>query len=140
ARIKLIEAGDVAPAVATGFPESGIDVVMGIGGAPEGVLAAAALRCVGGEMQARLHPTTDEEIKRASKMMGTDDVTKVLYMDDLVKGKDVIFAATGITDGDLLSGVRYDAKSAKTTTLVMRGKTGTIRFIEATHAWVKQGI
>lgn len=140
ARIKLIEAGDVAPAVATGFSESGIDVVMGIGGAPEGVLAAAALRCVGGEMQARLHPTTDEEIKRASKMMGTDDVTRVLYMDDLVKGKDVIFAATGITDGDLLSGVRYDAKSAKTTTLVMRGKTGTIRFIEATHAWVKQGI
>jgi len=138
ARIKLIRAGDVAPAVATGFKDSGIDVLMGIGGAPEGVLAAAALKCVGGEMQARLWPETEEEVKRTQEMMGTEDVRKVLYMDDLVKGEDVIFAATGITDGDLLRGVRFLPEGAKTHTLVMRGRTGTIRFIEATHQFKKK--
>lgn len=133
ARIKLISAGDVAPAIATAFEDSGVDVLMGIGGAPEGVLAAAALRCIGGEMQARLCPENEEEVRRTKEMMGTDDIRKVLYMDDLVKGHDVIFAATGITDGDLLQGVRFLPEGAKTTTLVMRGLTGTIRFIEATH-------
>jgi len=133
ARIKLITAGDVSPAIATAFEDSGVDALMGIGGAPEGVLAAAALRCVGGEMQARLRPENEEEIRRAKEMMGTEDVERVLYMDDLVKGNDVIFAATGITDGDLLKGVRFLPEGAKTTTLVMRGRTGTIRFIEATH-------
>jgi len=138
ARIKLIRAGDVAPAVATGFKESGVDVLMGIGGAPEGVLAAAALKCVGGEMQARLWPENEQEVARAQKMMGIDDVRQVLYMDDLVKGDDVIFAATGITDGDLLRGVRFHPEGARTHTLVMRGKTGTIRFIEATHQFGKK--
>lgn len=138
ARIKLIRAGDVAPAIATAFENSGVDVLMGIGGAPEGVLAAAALRCVGGEMQARLCPENDEEVRRIKEMMGTDDVEKVLYMDDLVKNDDVIFAATGITDGDLLKGVRFMPEGAKTTTIVMRGRTGTIRFIEATHQFKKK--
>lgn len=138
ARIKLITAGDVAPAVATGFADSGVDILMGIGGAPEGVLAAAALKCVGGEMQARLWPENEEEVKRAQAMMGTKDVRKVLYMDDLVRGEDVIFAATGITDGDLLRGVRFLPREAKTHTLVMRGRTGTIRFIEATHQFKKK--
>jgi len=133
ARIKLISAGDVAPAIATAFEDSGIDVLMGIGGAPEGVLAAAALKCVGGEMQARLCPENEAEVQRTKEMMGTEDVRRVLYMDDLVRSNDVIFAATGITDGDLLKGVRFLPEGAKTTTLVMRGKTGTIRFIEATH-------
>lgn len=138
ARIKLITAGDVAPAIATGFAGSGVDILMGIGGAPEGVLAAAALKCVGGEMQARLWPENEEEVKRAQEMMGTDDVRRVLYMDDLVKGEDAIFAATGITDGDLLRGVRFLPEGAKTHTLVMRGRTGTTRFIEATHQFKKK--
>ena len=138
ARIKLITAGDVAPAIATGFADSGVDVLMGIGGAPEGVLAAAALKCVGGEMQARLWPETEEEVKRTQEMMGIEDVRKVLYMDDLVMGDDVIFAATGITDGDLLRGVRFLPREAKTHTLVMRGRTGTTRFIEATHQFKKK--
>jgi len=131
-RIKLITDGDVSPAVATAFPDSGIDVMLGIGGAPEGVLAAAALRCMGGEMQGRLVPMEDGEQERAEKM-GIKPVDKLLTMDDLVKGDDVIFVATGITDGSLLQGVRYYADKATTHTLVMRGTTGTIRFVQAEH-------
>lgn len=132
ARIKLITDGDVAPAVAVAFEDSGVDVLMGIGGAPEGVLAAAALRCVGGEMQGRLWPEDDEDIARA-RAIGVNDVHRLLTMDDLVKTDDVIFAASGITDGDLLRGVRYYGHTAKTHSVVMRGFTGTIRFIEAIH-------
>jgi len=132
ARIKLISDGDLSPAIAVAFEDSGVDVLVGIGGAPEGVLAAAALRCVGGEMQGRLWPTSSEEVERA-KSMGIEDIRKKLTMDDLVKGNDVIFAATGVTDGELLDGVRYHGIFADTHSLVMRGTTGTIRFIRATH-------
>ncbi|HHW17324.1 MAG TPA: class II fructose-bisphosphatase [Firmicutes bacterium] len=132
ARIKLIPDGDLSPAVAVAFEDSGVDVLAGIGGAPEGVLAAAALRCVGGEMQARLWPTSASEVERA-KSMGIQDIRRKLLMDDLVKGDDVIFAATGVTDGELLDGVRYIGPIAKTHSLVMRGTTGTIRFIRAVH-------
>jgi fructose-1,6-bisphosphatase II len=137
ARIKLISDGDVSPAVATAFEDSGVDILMGIGGAPEGVLAAAALRCVGGEMQGRLWPEDGGDIARA-QAMGIKDVNKLLTMDDLVKGEDVIFAATGITDGDLLRGVRFLSETAKTYSVVMRGRTGTIRFIEAIHRFDKK--
>ena len=132
ARIKLISDGDVAPAVATAFPDSGVDLLLGIGGAPEGVLAAAALKCLGGEMQARLWPQSAEEAARAEQM-GIRDLKAVLTHNDLARGDDVIFAATGITDGDLLKGVRYFGEQARTHSLVMRAKTGTVRFIEAMH-------
>lgn len=131
--IKLISDGDISPAVAVAFEDSGVDMLLGIGGAPEGVLAAAALKCLGGEMQARLWPTNEQEKTRALKM-GIGDINRVLLMDDLVKTNDVIFAATGITDGTLLRGVRFTGNNtAVTHTLVLRGKTGTIRFIEAKH-------
>ena len=132
ARIKLITDGDVSPAVATAIPGSGVDMVLGIGGAPEGVLAAAALRCLGGEFQGRLWPEDQEDKKRAQKL-GIADIDRILTMDDLVKGNDVIFAATGITDGDFLKGVRYYGNTATTHTIVMRGATGTVRFIDAQH-------
>lgn len=132
ARIKLITDGDVSPAVATAIPDSGVDMVIGIGGAPEGVLAAAALRCMGGDMQGRLAPENEGEIARAHKL-GIKDVSRILTIDDLVKNDDVIFAATGITDGDMLKGVRFYQDRATTHTVVMRGQTGTVRFIEAQH-------
>ncbi len=132
ARIQLIPDGDLSPAVAVAFPDSGVDVLAGIGGAPEGVLSAAALRCAGGEMQARLWPTSDAEAERA-KAMGICDVRKRLTMDDLVRNDDVIFAATGVTDGELLKGVHYSGDTARTHSLVMRGATGTVRFIDALH-------
>jgi fructose-1,6-bisphosphatase II len=133
ARIKLISDGDVAAALNTAFDDTGVDILFGQGGAPEGVLAAAALKCLGGELQGRLMPENDEQLERC-KAMGVHDVSKVLMMDDLVKGDDVIFAATGVTDGELLRGVRFIGKSrAKTHSIVMRAKTGTIRFVEAIH-------
>jgi len=132
ARIKLITDGDVSPAVATAIPGSGVDMVLGIGGAPEGVLAAAALRCLGGEFQGRLWPEDEDDRKRARKL-GITDINKILTMDDLVRGDDVIFTATGITDGDFLKGVRYFGNTATTHTIVMRGATGTVRFIDARH-------
>ncbi len=132
ARCKLITDGDVAPAVAAALTNTGVDMLIGIGGAPEGVLAAAALKCLGGDMQARLMPEDAEQLARCKKM-GLEDVKQVLMLDDLVKGNDVIFSATGITDGDSLKGVRYFGGGAETHTLVMRSKTGTIRFISATH-------
>lgn len=134
ARIKLISDGDVAPAVAACFEETGVDMLLGIGGAPEGVLAAAAVRCLGGDMQARLKPEDDAQLQRM-KSMGLDDPQAVLTLDDLVGRDDVVFAATGITDGDLLRGVRYfgQGRRAKTHSVVMRSRTGTIRFVEAVH-------
>lgn len=137
ARIMLISDGDVSPAVATAVEGSGVDIMMGIGGAPEGVLAAAALRCLGGDMQGRLMPENEQEYNR-SLAMGIGDVNRLLTMDDLVRGDDVIFSATGITDSNLLKGVVYNATGAKTYSLVMRAKTGTIRFIEATHVFAKK--
>lgn len=131
ARIKLISDGDVAPAVATGILNSGIDLVMGIGGAPEGVLAAAAVKCFGGEMQGRLIFTTEEERDRAPKM-GISDFNKIYTTEQMACG-DVFFAATGVTSGDLLKGVRYFAGGAETHTIVMRSKSRTIRFLETLH-------
>lgn len=132
ARIKLISDGDVSPAVAVAYEGSGVDMLLGIGGAPEGVISAAALRCLGGDFQGRLWPTEDSEIERA-RQMGISDINKLLTIDDLVKSEQVIFSATGITDGDLLKGVRYYARRAVTYTLVMRGESGTVRYIEAIH-------
>lgn len=137
ARIRLITDGDVAPAVACAIEGSGIDMTMGIGGAPEGVVAAAALRCMGGEMQGRLWPENEEDIKRA-RALGIKDVNKLLTLDDLVRTDDIFFSATGITEGPLLRGVTFNANGATTHTVVMRGKTGTVRFIEARHHFAKK--
>lgn len=132
ARIKLITDGDVAPAVATAIGDTGVDMLLGIGGAPEGVLAAAALRCLGGEMQGRLMPLDEAQAERA-RSMGFRDMKMVLTLNDLVPSEDVIFAATGITDGDLLKGVRYYGERATSHSIVMRSRTGTVRLVEATH-------
>jgi fructose-1,6-bisphosphatase II len=132
ARIKLIPDGDVAAAINTCFPETGVDILFGSGGAPEGVLAAVALKCLGGEIQGRLLPQNEAEIERC-KQMGITDLQQVLYMNDLVKGDDAIFAATGVTDGELLRGVRFQGTRATTHSVVMRAKTGTVRFIEGNH-------
>lgn len=132
ARVRLITDGDVSPAVAAALPETGIDMMIGRGGAPEGVLAAAALKCLGGDMQARLWAENPEELKRV-KEMGIEDIDHVLKLDDMVRTDDVIFTATGITDSELLPGVRFNSRCAVTNTLVIRGITGTVRFIEASH-------
>ena len=131
ARIRLIHDGDVAGALMTAWPESHIDVLMGVGGTPEGVIAAAALRCMGGSIQGKLYARTPEEETRG-RQAGVD-FEKVLTLDDLVGSQDVFFAATGITGGELLKGVDYGAGTAETDSLVMRGLTGTIRHITATH-------
>jgi fructose-1,6-bisphosphatase class II len=131
ARIRLIGDGDVSAAIATTKPETGIDLLLGIGGAPEGVLAAAALRCVGGEFQGRLAPRNNEEIERAKKM-GVSDIKKKFSIEQLAAG-DVMFAATGVTDGDYLQGVHFFSGGATTQSVVMRSKTRTIRIINATH-------
>ena len=137
ARIRLISDGDVSPAVACAFEGTGVDIMMGVGGAPEGVLAAAALRCMGGEMQGRLWPENEEDVARA-RALGIEDVQRLLTLDDLVRSDDVFFAATGITEGHLLRGVTFNAQGAMTHTVVMRGKTGTVRFIEARHSFEKK--
>jgi fructose-1,6-bisphosphatase II len=131
ARIRLISDGDVAPAVAATQPDSGIDVLLGTGGAPEGVLAAAAVRCMGGDMQGQLRWRNNDEIRRAEKM-GIKDPSRIYHLEDLAQGQ-VMFAATGVTDGSLLRGVRFLGGAASTHSVVMRSKSGTIRFIEARH-------
>jgi fructose-1,6-bisphosphatase II len=135
ARIRLIPDGDVAAALMTAWPDSGVDVLFGIGGTPEGVIAACALRAMGGEIQGKLH-ARDEAEKQRGRDMGYD-FDKILTMDDLVSTEDVFFAATGITGGDLLHGVRYFGDGATTDSLVVRGLTGTVREIKATHRWDK---
>lgn len=137
ARCKFISDGDVSPVIATSFGTEGIDMMMGKGGAPEGVIAAAAIKCMGGDMQGRLVPETEEETRRVHEM-GIDDVNKVLTLDDLVSTDEVCFIATGVTKGDMLNGVRFTDKYAITHTVVMRGETGTIRFIEAYHDYDKK--
>ncbi|WP_088227188.1 class II fructose-bisphosphatase [Desulfosporosinus sp. FKB] len=137
ARVRLITDGDVSPAVACAFEDTGVDMMMGVGGAPEGVLAAAALRCMGGEMQGRLWPENEVDVARA-QALGIKDVNKLLTMDDLVSSDDVFFAATGITEGALLRGVTFTSKGALTHTVVIRGKSGTVRFIEARHRFDKK--
>lgn len=132
ARIRLITDGDVAPAVECGIEGSGVHMVIGSGGAPEGVLAAVGLKCLGGDMQARLLPHNHEEITRLHEM-GMDDPNRVLKLDDLVKGDDCIFSATAITDCTLMNGVRFFGSGCRTHTLLLRYKTGTVRFIDTIH-------
>jgi fructose-1,6-bisphosphatase II len=127
ARVRLISDGDVAGAISTAWPESGADVLFGIGGTPEGVIAAAALKCMDGEIQGRLWPRNPAEREAAIEL------DQVLTTDDLVGGDNCFFAATGITDGELLRGVHYDARSATTQSLVMRSKSGTVRRVDARH-------
>lgn len=130
-RVKLFRDGDVGAAISTCYDDSGVDMMVGIGGCPEGVLAAAALKCLGGEIQGRLYAHTAAEIKQAQ----TDpDYYRVLTTDDLAAGDDVLFIATGVSDGDMLKGVRFLGNNrVKTDTVVMRSASGTIRFIEAVH-------
>ncbi len=136
ARIMLISDGDVSGVIATAKPEAGVDIYMGSGGAPEGVLAAAALRCIGGQMQGRLLFRNDDEKGRAAKL-GIKDLNRKYSMLDLAKG-DVMFAATGVTDGSMVRGVRRVGNSILTSSLVMRSKTGTVRTIEAEHDLVRK--
>jgi fructose-1,6-bisphosphatase II len=131
ARIRVIPDGDVAAAIMTAWPDSGVDVLMGIGGTPEGVLAACALRAMDGEIQGKLYARDADELHRGRE--AGYDFDKVITMNDLVSSEDVFFAATGITGGELLHGVRYFGDGAKTETLVVRGLTGTVRQITATH-------
>ena len=132
ARIMLISDGDVNPAMECCIEGSGVHMVVGTGGAPEGVLAAAALKCAGGDMQARLKPGNEEEIRRCHEM-GVKDVNQVLTLDDFVRTDDVIFAATAITRGNLLNPIQYFPGGARTHTIVMRSKTGTVRFLDTIH-------
>jgi len=135
ARIQLHTDGDVAGALMAVIPGTGIDVMMGTGGTPEGVLAAVAIRVIGGEMQAKLDPQSDFERQRVQE--AGRDIHQVLKMEDLVDSDDIFFAATGITDGVFLKGVDYTGKGAKTTSLVMRGLTGTVRNVESSHRFDK---
>ncbi|MCB1270489.1 MAG: fructose-bisphosphatase class II, partial [Microthrixaceae bacterium] len=130
-RIRLIGDGDVAGAIATAWPDSGVDVLFGIGGTPEGVIAAAALKCMGGEQVGRLWPRNDSE-RQAAEEAGYD-LDRVLGTDDLVAGDNCFFAATGITDGNLLQGVHFERGGATTQSLVMRSSSGTVRLIDARH-------
>ena len=135
ARVFLITDGDVAPAIAAARPDSGIDMLMGIGGTPEGVIAACALKCLGGDMQGRLYPRNDEEREKLES--AGFDIQDVLTLESLVSGKDVFFAATGITSGSLLRGVNYDPDGATTYSMVMRSRSGTVRYVEAHHEFEK---
>jgi fructose-1,6-bisphosphatase class II len=130
-RINLIGDGDVSAAIATAIPDTGIDVLFGIGGAPEGVIAAAALRCLGGDFQGIFKPRNEDEVARAKKM-GIEDMNKVLNITDLASGN-VMFVSTGVTDGSMLTGVKFKPWGATTHSLVMRSESGTIRHIEAEH-------
>lgn len=130
--VKAIPDGDVAASLLTAMVDSGVDMLYGIGGAPEGVISAAALRALGGDMNARLKPRNEEEIER-SKQMGIDDINRVLKLEELVKDEEVVFAATGVTSGDLLKGVKRNGNIATTETLVIRGETKTIRYITSIH-------
>jgi len=131
ARIHLIGDGDVSAAIATALPDTGIDMLLGIGGAPEGVIAAAAMRCIKGDFQGVLVPRNDDDVERAKKM-GIQDINKIFTMNELASGP-VMFVATGVTDGSLLKGVQFKSWGAVTHSLVMRSKSGTIRTIEAQH-------
>ena len=135
AKVNLIRDGDVAPAIAASQPETGVDLLMGIGGTPEGVITAAALKCAGGGMQGRLWPRNDDE--RQALVDAGFELGRVLHTDDLVSGDNVFVAATGVTTGSLLRGVRYTAGGAITDSIVMRSRSGTVRRIEARHALAK---
>lgn len=130
-RIRLIPDGDVSGALSTCKPHSGIDMLMGVGGSPEAVITACAIKCVGGNMQCKLWPRNDEEREKC-KEKGMD-VNKVLHLNDLVSSDNVYFAATGVTDGDWVKGVRYGSDGIHTSSIVMRAKSGTIRYVDAIH-------
>lgn len=134
ARIQLITDGDVNPMVECGLEGTGVHMYVGMGGAPEGVISAVALKCLGGDMQARLRPENDEQVARCLKM-GIKDINKVLTLDDLVQGEDCIFTATAITDCNLLKGVSYFGGGARTRTISMRYKSGTVRFVDTVHCF-----
>ena len=131
ARIRFISDGDVAGAITAARPGTGVDILMGVGGTPEGIIAAAALRCMGGAIQAKLWPTDEAERRKA--LDAGHDLDRVLTTEDLVAGDDIFFCATGITDGELLRGVRYYADSVQTESIVMRSKSGTIRLVDSLH-------
>ena len=131
ARIKLISDGDIFGALATCWPEAGVDVLFGIGGTPEGVTAACALKCMGGEIQGRLWPRNESE--RNAAIEAGYDLSAILTTDDLVRGDNCFFAATGVTDGELLKGVHYDRHGCSTQSLVMRSRSGTVRLVNARH-------
>jgi fructose-1,6-bisphosphatase II len=131
ARIRLISDGDIFGAIAAASSDTGVDMLIGIGGTPEGVTAAAALKAMGGQIIGRLHPRNEEERKSAEA--DGYDCSRILTTDDLVRGDDVFFAATGVTDGELLRGVRYDTYGARSHSLVMRSRSGTIRYIDTHH-------
>jgi fructose-1,6-bisphosphatase II len=135
AKVNLIRDGDVAPAIAAARGGTGVDLLMGVGGTPEGVISAAAIKCLGGALQGRLWPRNDDE--RQELVDAGYDVDKVLTTDDLVAGDDVFVAATGVTSGALLRGVQYTADGATTDSIVMRSRSGTVRRIEAQHAFAK---
>ena len=135
ARIRLIQDGDVAGVISAAWPQSEADILFGIGGTPEGVIAACALKAIGGAMQGRL--LAPQRRGTPAALDAGYDLDRVLHTDDLVSGEDVFFAATGVTDGELLKGVRYWGDGASTQSLVMRSKSGTIRTIDATHKWQK---
>jgi len=140
ARVKLFGDGDVAAVLACGFEETGVDLMMGTGGAPEGVISAAAIKCLGGDMQAQLVPMNESEEKRCGEM-GIEDVSKILMIDDLIKSEDVYFVATAITDCDLLKGVIFNKNEyAKTHSVVMRSSTETVRFVETIHNLKKSNL
>jgi fructose-1,6-bisphosphatase II len=131
ARVHLIRDGDVAPSIAAADPRSGVDLLIGVGGTPEGVISAAAIKCLGGAIQGRLWPRDDDERRRLEE--AGYDVDKVLTTDDLIAGEDVFVAATGVTGGSLLAGVRYTRDGARTESIVMRSRSGTVRRVEAEH-------
>ena len=135
AKVNLIRDGDVAPAIAAARGGTGVDLLMGIGGTPEGVISAAAIKCLGGSLQGRLWPRTDEE--RRELVDAGFEVDRVLTTDNLVAGEDVFVAATGVTSGALLRGVQYTADGAITDSIVMRSRSGTVRRVEAQHAFAK---
>jgi fructose-1,6-bisphosphatase class II len=136
ARIWLIGDGDVSAAISAAMPHSGVDVLMGTGGAPEGVIAAAAIRCIGGNMQGRLKFRNEHEIERAKKM-GVNEIHKIWQLEEMAKGN-VMFCATGVTQGNFLNGVRFTPGGAETHSIVMRSETGTVREIHATHRFDKK--
>jgi fructose-1,6-bisphosphatase II len=135
ARIHFVSDGDVAGAISAARPETGVDMLYGIGGTPEGIITAAALKCMGGAMQSRLWPRDDDE--RARAIAAGHDLDRVLTTDDLVRGDNVFFCATGVTDGDLLRGVHYHAGGCTTQSIVMRSKSGTVRMIDGYHRLTK---
>jgi fructose-1,6-bisphosphatase II len=135
ARIKLIPDGDISGGLMTATEDTGLDLLMGIGGSPEAVVTACALKCMGGEIQCKLWPRNEEERQKA--LDEGLDLERVLTTDDLAQGDNVFFAATGVTDGELLQGVKYFGSGAKTYSIVMRSKSGTVRLVEAVHKWEK---